>query len=88
MVQQKPIQLGTMRLWVGSLALLSGLRSLQAWLGSHVAVTLVYTGSYSSDLTPSLGTSICYKCSPKKQKNKKIKIKNKPATGAAVMAQQ
>ena len=28
-------------------------------------------GSFSSNRTPSLGTSICHKCSPKKQKEKK-----------------
>ena len=37
MVQWKQIRLGTMRLWVQSLALLSELRS-QIWLGSHTAV--------------------------------------------------
>ena len=49
-VQQKGTRLGTMRLQVLSLALLSGLRirrchelwcSLQMWLGSHIAVALV-----------------------------------------------
>ena len=47
MAQPKRIRLGTMRLQVWSLALLSGLRiqrcrelwcRLQTWLGSHVAV--------------------------------------------------
>ena len=33
-------------------------------LGSCVAVAVVSTGSYSSDGTPSLGTSICHGCSP------------------------
>ena len=36
-------------------------------LGSGVAVA----GSYISDRTPSLGTSVCHGCSPKKQKKKK-----------------
>ena len=50
MAQQKRIQLGTMRLQVRSLALLSGLKiqcccellcRLQIWLGSDVAVAMV-----------------------------------------------
>ena len=50
MAQQKQIQLGTMRLWVQSLALLSGLRiqhcrellcRSQMWLRSGIAVALV-----------------------------------------------
>ena len=77
MVQQKQIQLGTMRLQVRSLALLSGLRiwwcrELWCWsqtrLGSGVAVAVVQAGSRSSNSTPNLGTSICRECSPKKQK--------------------
>ena len=36
-----------------------------------VAVTGAVTGSYSSDLTPSLGTSMCHGCGPKKTKKKK-----------------
>ena len=35
-----------------------------------VAVAVVYAGSNSSDLTPSLGTSICYGHGPKKAKKK------------------
>ena len=68
MAQQKRIRLGTMRLWVRSLASLSGLtiwcchelwcRS-QTWLGSPIA---------SSNSIPSLGTSVCCGCGPKKQK--------------------
>ena len=59
------------------LALLSGLRiwhchelwyRLQRKLGSCIAVAVVYAGSYSSDSTPTLGTSICHGCDPKKQK--------------------
>ena len=61
------------------LALLSGLRihcrdlwcRSQIWLGSCVAVAVVSVGSCSSDSIPSLGTSICGKCGPKKQKKKK-----------------
>ena len=38
---------------------------LPVWLGSHVAVALVYVGGYNSNRTPSLGTSMC---GPKKKK--------------------
>ena len=37
-------------------------------LRSGVAVTMAVASSCSSDLTPSLGTSICHRCSPKKTK--------------------
>ena len=40
-------------------------------LGSGLAVAVVQAGGYSSDSTPSLGTSICCKCGPKKIKKKK-----------------
>ena len=71
--------LGMMRLWVQSLALLSGLKTQcchelwgrsQRWLGSGIAVPVA--GSCSSDSIPSLGTSTCLKGSPKKQKKKKL----------------
>uniref|UniRef100_A0A8D0SIM2 Lipid-binding serum glycoprotein C-terminal domain-containing protein n=1 Tax=Sus scrofa TaxID=9823 RepID=A0A8D0SIM2_PIG len=45
----------------------------ETWLRSGVAVALVYAGSCSSDSTPSLGTSICHECGPKKTKKKKKK---------------
>ena len=43
------------------------------WLRSCIAVAVAWAGSYSfdSDLTPSLGTSICHECGPKKTKKKK-----------------
>ena len=43
------------------------------WLRPGVAVAVAYAGSRISDWTPSLGTSICHRCSPKKPKqtNKK-----------------
>ena len=82
-VQQKQIRLGTMRLCVLSLALLGGLRiqrcrelwcRLQMQLGSDVAVAMVQAGSYSSNWTLSLGTSICCGYGPEKTKiNTKIK---------------
>ena len=64
MAQQKQIRLETMRLWVRSLASLSGIRiqryhelwcRSQMWLRSDVVVAVVEAGSYSSDQTPSLG---------------------------------
>ena len=67
-----------MRMQVPSLASLSRLRiqccwelwcRLQMWLGSLFAVAVVKAGGYSSDSTPSLGTSICHGCGPKKTKN-------------------
>ena len=39
-------------------------------LRSGVAVAVVEAGSYSSDSTPSLGTSISRRCSRKKTKEK------------------
>ena len=36
-------------------------------LGSGVAIAVVQVCSYSSDLIPSLGTSICCRCGPKKK---------------------
>ena len=75
-----------MRMWIRALASLSGLRiqhccelwyRLQMQLRSGISVTVVKASSCSSDLTPSLGTAICYMCGPKKQKKKK---KKKPQT--------
>ena len=66
-----------MRLRVQSLALLSGLRiqrcrelwgKSQMRLGSHVDVALAQGSGYSSDLTPSLGTSISHGSGPRKGK--------------------
>ena len=45
-------------------------------LGSLIAVALVYASSYSSDSTPSLGTSICRGCSPRKGKKKEGSTRN------------
>ena len=42
-----------------------------------VAVAVVQAGSCSSHLTPSLGTSICYGCSPKKTRQKERKTERK-----------
>ena len=47
------------------------------WLGSSVAVALAQYGSYSSDSTPSLETSICRGSGPRKMaKRQKKKKKN------------
>ena len=43
------------------------------WLGSHVTVAVVQAGNCGSDSVPSLGTSICCRCSPKKTKDQKKK---------------
>ena len=45
--------------------------------GSYVAVAVVKAGSYVSDWTPSLGTSICHGWSPKKTNDKLNKYINK-----------
>ena len=75
-----------MRLRVRSVALLSGLRiqcchelwrRLQTRLGSCIAVAVAEASGYSSDETPSLGTSICHRCGPKKQKEKDKQTKTK-----------
>ena len=75
-------QLVSMRMQVWSLASLSGLRirhccelwsRSQTQLGSQVAVTVTKASSCSSDLTPSLETSICHQRSLKETKKKKKK---------------
>ena len=72
---------------VRSLTLLSGLRiqhclelwyKLETWLRSRVAV--VQASSCSSNSTPSLGSSICHRCGPKKTKDKERKNKSKEPT--------
>ena len=72
LVQRKQIWPGTMRLRVRSLASLSGLRiqcCCELWCRSQTRLRfgVAVAGSYSSDLVPSLGTSICQGCGPKKQ---------------------
>ena len=41
------------------------------WLGSGVAVAVTEAGGCSSNSTPSLGTSMCYGCGPKKNKQQR-----------------
>ena len=80
MAQWVTIQLAPMRIWVPFPASISGLRiwhygklrsRSQMGLRSLVAVAGAQAGSRSSNSTPSLGTSICHRGSPKKQKKKK-----------------
>ena len=56
-------------------------------LRSGVAVAVAWPSSYSSDLTPSLETSIRFRCGPKKQKKQKKKkyIDVNSHCGSAVM---
>ena len=83
-VQQKQVQLVTMRLQVRSLALtsLSGLRiqrghelwcRIKMWLGSCVAVVVAQAGGCSSNSTPSLGNSIAMGIALKSKRKKKEK---------------
>ena len=85
--QQKWIWLESMRMWVRSLASTSGLRiqcccellcRLQMRLRSHCCSGCRQEGSCSSDLAPTLGTSICQVCTPKKKKKKKKQPKPEP----------
>ena len=46
-------------------------------LGYSITVALAQAGSYSSDWTPSLETSIHHRCSPKKTKRQKKKKKKR-----------
>ena len=46
-------------------------------LKSGIAVAAVLAGSYSSNPTPRLGTSICHRYGPKKQASKKERKKKK-----------
>ena len=50
---------------------------MQTRLGSCVAVALAWAGGYSSDSTPSLGTSICHRSGPRNSKKTKKKKKKK-----------
>ena len=82
---------------VRSPALLSGLRiwcclelhcRSKTQLGSGVPV--VQAGSYSSDLAPSLETSICRRCGPKKRVKRKERLNKeiKDTRGVPIVAQQ
>ena len=69
-----------LRMWIPFLTLLGGLRlghcyelwcRLQMQIRSHVAVAVAEAGRCSSNLIPSLGTSICCEFGPKRQKANK-----------------
>ena len=71
---QRLTRLASMRMRVPSLASLSRLRiphccelwcRVQTGVRSRMAVAVVQAGSYSSDSTPSLGTSMCLGCENK-----------------------
>ena len=87
LAQWKRIWLWSMRTQVQSLASLSGLRiwcCRKQWcrfhtqLRSDMAVAVVQASSCSSNLIPSLGTSICHRGSPKKEKEKKKVVRRVP----------
>ena len=61
--------------WVKDLALPELWCRSQTRLRSQVAVAVLQVGSWSSDSTPSLGTSICQGCGPEKTKRLKKKKK-------------
>ena len=100
MVQRKRIWLGTMRLRVQSLASGSGLRiwhchklwcRSQTWLRSGVAVAVVEASSYSSNPTPSPGTSTCCDYGHKKKHkrtNKKTRMQLKWMKSTKMMLHQ
>ena len=78
--QQKRTRLGSMRMWVWSLASLSGLRiqccselwrRLQKQLGSCVTLAVAVAGSCSSVSTPNLGTCQLPYATPVHSKRKK-----------------
>ena len=81
MAQRKQIRLVSMRTqvqsllaqWVKDLGCRELWRRLQMQLRSAVAVAVVQAGSFGSNSTPSLGTSICRGYSPKKTPKKKKK---------------
>ena len=80
-------------MWFGSLALLSGLRiqcCCELWsrsqkqLGSRVALAVAQASDYSSDWTPSLGTSIYHGQGHKKTERPPQKKKKKRPLNSCV----
>ena len=61
--------------WVGDLALLWAVVWVRLSAQIPSCCSCMQVGSFSSDLTPSLGTSICYGCGLKKKKTKQNKKK-------------
>ena len=79
MAQQTWIQLVSVTMWVQSLALFSRSGILSCWWAVVQATDVAwiwhccgYTGSYSSDLTPSLGIYICCRWGPRRKKKKRF----------------
>ena len=58
--------------WVKELFCRELLSRLQIQIGSGVAVAVAEASSCSFDLAPSLGTSTCHNCGPKKRTKKKF----------------
>ena len=56
---------------VKNLALPQAAAQSQIWPGSGIAEAVVQASRCSSDSTPSLGTSMCHRCGPKKKKEKR-----------------
>jgi len=84
-----------MRLWVQSLALLSGLRirrchelcyRLQTWLRSCIAVAVAKASGYSSDLTPSWEPP--YAMGAAQEMAKRQKKKSHSNLGVPIMAKR
>ena len=94
LVRWEWIRVVSMRMQVQSLASLSGSeiqcccelwRRWQMWLGSGIAVAEAKADSCNFELIPSLGTSICYWCGPKRQKKKKKKKKKEQGVPIVVV---
>ena len=77
----------SVRMQVQSLASLSGLgiqhclklqQSSQIWLGYGMAVAVEQSSNCSSDLSPSLGISICRRGGPKKFKKERERERGNP----------
>ena len=92
MAQWKRIQLVSMMMWVQSLALLSGSRIQhchELWCMYIIDVAQILHGCgcgvgwqlCSSDSTPSLGTSMCHRCSLIKKAKKFKKLKKERQGG-------
>ena len=52
-----------------------------AWIWCFCGYAMVWASNCSSDLTPRLGTSICCRCSPKKEEKKKKKKEHSDRLG-------
>ena len=59
---------------------------MQTRLRSGIAVAVAVDGSYSSDWSPSLGTSICHRCGHKKTKRQKKRERERAMGGVPTVA--